>query len=73
MSGIVARFLGNAGRPNRVEALLGQALFGGDRALVEELADRAEFMAIRAGDTLIEQGERTMISFSWLQDRWGSS
>lgn len=56
MSGIVARFLGDAGRPNRVEALLGQALFGGDRALVEELADRAEFLAIRAGDTVIEQG-----------------
>lgn len=55
MSGVVDRFVGDAGLPNRVEAMLGQALVAGDRGLAEVLAARIEVAAISAGTELIRQ------------------
>lgn len=55
MSGIINRFLGDAGRPNRVEAMLGQAIVAANKELAEELADRVEVVAVDKADVLIAQ------------------
>jgi len=53
---IIDRFLGSGGRANRVEALLGQPVVGGNRDLANELADRVELLAVEGGQKLIDQG-----------------
>jgi CRP/FNR family cyclic AMP-dependent transcriptional regulator len=53
---MIERFLGEKGRRLRVEAFTSQKLVVGNRGIAEELADRAELIAIPAGKTLIEQG-----------------
>lgn len=55
MSGMIDRFLGEHGRSNRVEAMLGQAIVGGNANLAMELAERAELLAVGENRTLIEQ------------------
>lgn len=55
MSGMIDRFLGEHGRSNRVEAMLGQAIVGGNVNLAMELAERAELLALGENRTLIEQ------------------
>ena len=55
MSGMIDRFLGEHGRSNRIEAMLGQAIVGGNANLAMELAERAELLAVRENIALIEQ------------------
>ena len=50
------RFTGERGRRLRVEALVAQRLVSGNHELAEELADRAEVLAVSAGQTLISHG-----------------
>ena len=50
------RFRGEGGRRLCVEALAAQRLVSGNRELAEDLADRAEVLAVPAGQTLISQG-----------------
>ena len=49
-------FRGERGRCLFVEALAAQRLVSGNRELAEDLADRAEALAVPAGQTLISQG-----------------
>ena len=53
---LLDRFAGEKGRRPCVEALAAQRLVSGNRKLAEELADRAEVLAVSAGQTLISQG-----------------
>ena len=53
---LLDRFAGKAGRRFRIEALAAQRLVAGNLELAEEVADRAEVLAVSAGQTLILQG-----------------
>ena len=53
---LLDRFIGEKGRRSRVEALVAQRLVSGNHELAEELADRAEVLAVSAGHMLITQG-----------------
>jgi len=53
---LLDRFRGEGGRRLCVEALAAQRLVSGNRELAEDLADRAEVLAVPAGQTLISQG-----------------
>src|ERR1700733_7243795 len=53
---LLDRFRGEGGRRLCVEALEAQRLVSGNRKLAEDLADRAEALAVPAGQTLISQG-----------------
>src|SRR3984885_8645799 len=53
---LLDRFRGEGGRRLCVEALEAQRLVSGNRKLAEDLADRAEVLAVPAGQTLISQG-----------------
>ena len=55
MSGIGNRFRGDAGRDNLVEALLQQAIVGGNRGLATEIAERLELLEVAEGEALITQ------------------
>lgn len=52
---MIDRFIGDKGQRLRVEAFSSQKLVSGNRGLAEELARRAELIAVPAGNTLIEQ------------------
>ena len=53
---LLDRFRGKGGRRLCVEALAAQRLVSGNRELAEDLADRAEALAVPAGQALISQG-----------------
>jgi CRP-like cAMP-binding protein len=53
---LLDRFAGEAGRRFRIEALAAQRLVSGNLELAEEVANRAEVLAVSAGQTLIFQG-----------------
>jgi CRP/FNR family transcriptional regulator, cyclic AMP receptor protein len=53
---LLDRFTGERGWHLCVEAIAPQRLVSGNRKLAEELADRAEVLAVSAGQTLISQG-----------------
>ena len=53
---LLDRFRGDGGRCLFLEALAAQRLVSGDHQLAEDLADRAEALAVPAGQTLISQG-----------------
>src|SRR4029077_5622256 len=53
---LLDRFRGERGRCLFVEALAAQRLVSGNHQLAEDLADRAEALAVPAGQTLISQG-----------------
>lgn len=52
---MIERFIGEAGKRLRIEAFLTQKLVGGDNALVAELADQAELVEVKTGQTIVEQ------------------
>lgn len=52
----VDRFLGDAGRRNLIDAVLQQAIVGGNQELAEKVADRSELIEVAEGDMLIKQG-----------------
>ncbi|MFX1679893.1 nucleotide-binding protein [Mitsuaria sp. CC2] len=52
---MLQRFEGEPGRRLRLEAIAGQKIVGGNRALAEELAERVELLALKAGQSIIEQ------------------
>ncbi|GAD58294.1 MULTISPECIES: TIR domain-containing protein [Brevundimonas] len=56
MTAIGDRFRGDAGRDNLLDALMQQALVGGNRDLAAEIADRLELLEIAEGEALITQG-----------------
>jgi predicted nucleotide-binding protein len=53
---MLQRFEGDEGRRLRVDALAGQKLVAGNRALAEELADLVQLRATPNGEILIQQG-----------------
>ncbi|MFV8671222.1 cyclic nucleotide-binding domain-containing protein [Ralstonia pseudosolanacearum] len=53
---MLGRFQGDAGRRLTIDALITQKLVGGNRDLVELLADKVQLLEINAGSVLIEQG-----------------
>lgn len=55
MTGIVDRYLGDAAKAVRFDALRTQVMVDGDVALATELADKAEIVAVAEGETLIVQ------------------
>ncbi|NCP20311.1 MAG: cyclic nucleotide-binding domain-containing protein [Erythrobacter sp.] len=56
MSRLTERFQGDAGRANRIDAMLQQQIVSGNRELAEELADRAEMLGVTEGEAIIRQG-----------------
>ena len=58
-------FRGEGGRCLFVEALAAQRLVSGDHQLAEDLADRAEALAVPAGQTLIPKEPKTTTSTSY--------
>jgi CRP/FNR family transcriptional regulator, cyclic AMP receptor protein len=52
---MIERFEGVSGRRLRADALAAQKMVCGNRALAEELADRVQLRALKAGEALIEQ------------------
>ena len=50
-------FAGDSGREALVEAIAGQPIVGGNRALAEEIAGKVELRAVPAGGTLIQQAD----------------
>ena len=61
---LIDKYLGDEGKRLRLEALLTQKLVVGKEELAAELEANTEFMAVSAGQTLIEQqGEDTDIYF----------
>lgn len=56
MTAIGDRFRGDAGRGNLLDALMQQAMVGGNRDLSAEIADHVELLEIAEGETLITQG-----------------
>jgi len=56
LSGLIDRFQGDAGRGNLIDAMQQQQIVSGNRALAEELADRAELIEVAEGEAIIQQG-----------------
>lgn len=56
MSGLIDRFQGDAGRGNLIDAMQQQQIVSGNRALAEDLADRAELIEVAEGEAIIKQG-----------------
>lgn len=56
MSTMIDRFKGDAGRGNLMDAVMQQAIAGGNRDLAEEFANRLELVEVAEGETLITQG-----------------
>jgi CRP/FNR family transcriptional regulator, cyclic AMP receptor protein len=52
---MIGRFSGEQGKRLRIKAFLNQKLVGGDNALAAELANMAELIAVKAGQSIIEQ------------------
>ena len=60
----VARFSGDAGRANRIKALMEATLVRGDQLLAEAIANASEPVALEVGDALItEKGHDTDLYF----------
>jgi predicted nucleotide-binding protein len=53
---MIDRFKGDAGRGNLMDAVMQQAIAGGNRDLAEELANRLELVEVAEGESLITQG-----------------
>ena len=56
MSTMIDRFKGDPGRSNLMDAVMQQAIAGGNRDLATELADRLELIEVAEGEALITQG-----------------
>ncbi len=56
MTAIGDRFRGDIGRGNLIDAMMQQAMVGGNRDLAAEIADRIELLEVTEGETLITQG-----------------
>lgn len=56
MTAMGDRFRGDIGRGNLLDALMQQAIVGGNRDLAAEIADRLELLEVAEGETLITQG-----------------
>lgn len=56
MTAIGDRFRGDTGRGNLIDAMMQQAIVGGNRNLAAEIADRIELLEVTEGETLITQG-----------------
>ncbi|HEX8513671.1 MAG TPA: TIR domain-containing protein [Allosphingosinicella sp.] len=53
---MIDRFKGDPGRSNLMDAVMQQAIAGGNRDLATELADRLELIEVAEGEALITQG-----------------
>jgi CRP/FNR family cyclic AMP-dependent transcriptional regulator len=53
---LIDRFQGDAGRGNRIDAMLQQQIVSGNRDLAEELANRANLIDVTEGEAIISQG-----------------
>ena len=50
MTAVIDRFRGDAGRDNLIDALMEQAIAGGNRDIAKEFADRLDLVAVAGGD-----------------------
>jgi predicted nucleotide-binding protein len=55
MTAMIDRFLGDAGRPNLIDAMMTQPMMGNNLDLAAEVADRLELLSLDEGDTIIAQ------------------